>query len=275
MNTYCYFNGKIVPKSEALASVTDLAFLRGYGVYDGMTAFGAEPFYFDDHYNRFKLSADFLDLTIPVSKDEMKTIIMDLIAKHGFARSNFRIILSGGPTENGLDPAGKPTFFILIEESVALPEKIYTEGTKLMTHEYQRQYPQYKTINYITAVLLQKKKKEAGVIEILYVSAGKALEASTSNFFIVSERKLITPKDGILFGITRKVVIDTARKEGIEMVERDISVSELSTASEAFITSSFKNIVPVVKIDELVMGDGAVGSITKGLIASFNQITKE
>lgn len=271
---YCYLNGKIIPENDALASVRDLAFLRGYGVYDGMTAFGNKLFYFEGHYNRLKSSADFLGITLPILKEEMRSVMEGLIAKHGFKRSNFRTILTAGPSENGIDPSGSPTFFILIEKHVPIDEGLYQNGTVLITTKHQRTYPKYKTINYITAVLLQKKRKDANAIEILYHSDGKILECSTSNFFLVLEGKLITPKDGILFGITRKVVIEIANKEGIEVEERVILFDELQKCSEAFITSSFKDVVPVVRVDDQVVGNGKVGPITKQLMVKFQELTK-
>jgi branched-subunit amino acid aminotransferase/4-amino-4-deoxychorismate lyase len=107
----------------------------------------------------------------------------------------------------------------------------------------------------------------------LYVFNGKVLEAATSNFFVVKEGTLVTPKDGILFGITRKIVIDEAKKAGLEVEERDVTSLELREANEAFITSSFKDIVPIVKIDEDKVGDGSVGPISRQIMGLFGVVS--
>ena len=140
--------------------------------------------------------------------------------------------------------------------------------------EHGRQFMSYKTTNYIQAVLLQKERKEAGALEILYSFGGRVLECSTSNFFIVKNGRLITPKDDILLGITRKVTIDLARPS-IKIEERPLGIEETFAADEAFLTSSFKEIVPVVAIDGKKIGGGKVGPITKKLMGSFHRFAKK
>ena len=167
----------------------------------------------------------------------------------------------------------KPTFYILAEEYVSLPAVLYTSGASLITHEHQRFLPEYKTINYITAVQLQKERKEKGAIEILFVSNGLVLEAATSNIFIVKDGVVITPKNNVLMGITRRVTIELAQKI-YKVVERDVTTLELFSADEVFITASYKEIVPIVSVDSKVISDGKVGKVTQSLMKLFKEYTE-
>ncbi len=271
---YCYLNGKILPVQEAQVSVYDIGLLRGYGIYEGITTYHGQPFRLADHLTRFQLSAKALDLSIPASNDEIEKAIISLHIKNGFQRTNIRIILTGGNTMSGIEyDKAKPTFYILAEEYVSLPAVLYTSGASLITHEHQRFLPEYKTINYITAVQLQKERKEKGAIEILFVSNGLVLEAATSNIFIVKDGVVITPKNNVLMGITRRVTIELAQKI-YKVVERDVTTLELFSADEVFITASYKEIVPIVSVDSKVISDGKVGKVTQSLMKLFKEYTE-
>jgi branched-subunit amino acid aminotransferase/4-amino-4-deoxychorismate lyase len=128
--------------------------------------------------------------------------------------------------------------------------------------------PEIKTTNYIRAVNLQSLMKEQGALEILYTHDDEVLECATSNFFLVKDNVLITPAEGVLEGITRKIVLELA--EGDYKIERrKVAKADLGLADEIFITSSFKDIVPIVKIDDFAIGDGKVGPVTRDLMDKF------
>jgi len=271
---YCYLDGKIIPVSKAFVSVYDIGLLRGYAIYDGITAFNEKIFHLADHLTRFRNSAKALKLKIPVTDTEIRNIINTLIRKNGFDRTNIRLILTGGQTLEGIDyDFSKPLFYILAEDFVPFPDSIYTKGGKLITEEHQRFMPEAKTTHYITAVKLQTKKNKEKAVEILFVSNGKILECATSNIFIVKGDTLITSKQNVLGGITRKVVLKITKKY-FKIEERDISTSELAKCDEVFITSSYKDILPIVKIDKHTIGDGKVGKNTKKIMDLFGQYIK-
>jgi branched-chain amino acid aminotransferase len=274
MEKYCFLNGEIVLLSDAKISVEDIGLLRGYGIYDGLAAFGGKPFHFADHWNRFLSGAHILNLNVPVTEEKAEKVIEELAVKNGFiTRANVRIILTGGKTLEGIDyDFEKPTFYILVEEWESLPLDFYKKGARLITYKHMRELPETKTTNYIRAVNLQNWRKEEKAVEILYIDDGEVLECSTSNVFIVKDNKVITPAENILKGITRKVVLEIANgKYGIE--ERILEEGELMTADEVFITSSFKDIVPVVKIDDYDVGGGQIGPVTKYLMGEFAKVT--
>lgn len=275
LGQYSFLNGKIVTKDEALVSAWDIGMLRGFGVYDGMTAVGEKIFRFADHWQRFTDGAHALDLNIPITEDSCEKTIKELLAKNGFERSIIRMILTGGPTISGIEfDFATPTFYILVEEWIALPDNLYEEGGKLLTYSFLRQLPEIKTINYINAVKLQNFRKEEGAIEILYTYEGEVLECATSNIFLVKDGTLITPGDNILKGITRKAVLELAKEEGLNIEERIVVEEELPMAEEIFITSSFKDIVPITKIDDFTIYEEKVGPITQKILGKLRDCIK-
>ncbi len=268
----CYLNGTVLPLSEARVGVLDLGILRGFGIYEGITSFSGEPFRFSDHWERFQTSAGALGLTIPHTKDEVEDAMRTLI-KHNAkgARASLRMLLTGGEALGGLEHVpGRETFFITAAPHTPLSPELYEHGASLITHEYQRFLPEVKTIHYITAVTLQEKRKAASAIEILYTSHGKALECSTSNMFIVKDGVVVTPDADVLKGITRKVVLELAQ-EAYSTQETAIPLSAFFDADEVFITSSFKDIVPIVSVDGRTIGSGAPGPVTRDLMARLAQ----
>lgn len=273
MNKYCFLNGKILPLAEAKVGVEDIGLLRGYGIYDGLAVFNSKVFHFADHWNRLLSGAHILNLNVPITEEKAEKIIEELAVKNGFIeRANVRIILTGGQTLGGIEyDFAEPTFYILVEKWEALPPELYENGAKLVTYRHMRELPEYKTTNYIRAVNLQNWRKEEKAIEILYTYDGEVLECATSNIFIIKNKTLITPAENMLKGITRKVVLQLAG-EKYKIEERIVREEELKTADEIFITSSFKDIVPVVKIDDFEVADGRVGPITKDLMREFAKV---
>lgn len=270
MERLCYLNGAIIPLKDAKIGVLDLGMLRGFGIYDGLTAFSGKPFRFKDHWERFQTAATALGLTIPYTENKIQNAMCEIIAHNApGARVNLRMVLTGGEAEGGLKYIpGHETLFITAEPSIPLPSALYERGGSLMSHEHQRFMPEIKTINYITAVTLQKKRTEAGAIEILYTNDGRVRECATSNIFIIKNGTILTPSTDILKGITRKIVLELV--QGVYPVEeRDVPVSELMDADEIFITGSFKDILPIVSVDTQKIGVGAPGKISRDIMKRF------
>jgi branched-subunit amino acid aminotransferase/4-amino-4-deoxychorismate lyase len=196
----------------------------------------------------------------------------ELLEKNGLkGRANIRMILTGGRTIGGIEyEFENPTFYILVEKWESLPIDYYQNGAKLITYKHTRELPQFKTTNYIRAVNLQDWRKGEKAAEILFVNDGEVLECATSNIFIVKDKTLITPDENILKGVTRKVVLELAQ-DSYKTEEGSVREEELKSADEVFITSSFKDIMPIVKIDEFQIGNGQVGEVTKDLMVRFNK----
>lgn len=268
---YCYFNGKIQPVVKTGLSLSDLGVLRGYGVFDFLRTYNRKPFYFKDHFFRFKKSAKLLGLKVPISSDECLDVLNELLIKNNLAEASFRLVLTGGESVDGLSPGSKNTFFILVEDIYELPKNVFIKGSKLITCSHKRLFPESKNLNYITAVMLQTKKKKAGAIEVLYVDDGFISEATTSNIFMIKQGVLYTTKKEILQGITRKIVIKLAKKI-LPVIEKDISLNELFEADECFITATNKKIVPIINIDGKKISNGKPGVITKELMKLLDDL---
>jgi len=273
---HIFFDGKVIPFEEARVSPDDLGILRGFAVYEGITAFYGIPFHFDAHWKRLENSAEALGLNIPLSRDEAYKGSLEVISKNaGKERAHLRIILSGGKAEGGIEyVSSRSLFYIMAEKAVPLPEILYREGGTLITCAHERFMPEHKTTSYITGVMLQKKRKDAGAIEILYTNEEDVLECATSNICVVKDGIIVTPRESILKGITRSVALMLAKEKGHIVEERLITISELLDADEVFITSSFKDIVPIVKIDETIIGSGLVGKVTKDVLGMYKTATE-
>lgn len=270
MKQYCYLNGEVLSLDEAKISILDIGLLRGFSIYDGLTVVKGKPLHFKDHWNRFTQGANALNLKVPITEELLEKKIIEIVGKSGLTdRANIRLIVTGGETKGGIEyDFDKPTFYAVAEKWEPLPKEYYDTGATLVISEHMRELPLFKTTNYIEAVNLQKLRKEKGAVEILYIYEGAVLECATSNVFIVKDNILITPAEDILEGITRKIVMELA--EGDYKIEkRKVLGEELKSADEVFITSSFKDIVPIIKIDDFSIADGIVGPVSRDLMAKF------
>lgn len=270
MKKYAYVNGKVVDINKPAVALDDLGFLRAYGVFDFLKVYNGKPFHFDDHFQHLVNSARVLDIKMPYSKESVLNAVKGLIKKNKVDNGSVRLVLTGGRSDNGIAVSEKPTFCVLVEDIYEEPEKVFRDGGKLIKKDYSRTLPSSKNLSYTTAVKWQKDKKKAGATEILYVHDGKIFEGATSNFFIFKGDTLITAKDDIYSGITRKIVIKLAKKY-FKVEERELLESELVEATEAFITGSNKKVLPIVKIDNLEVGDGKVGKNTKKLMIAYQE----
>lgn len=266
MKKYCWLNGKVVEVARASLPVNDLAILRGYGVFDFLKTVNGKPFLWREHWRRFGNSAKLLGLKVPVEERVVLAAIRTLFRKNKLKDGSIRLVLTGGPTPDGMSVV-KPSFFILLEDLYVYPPTIFKKGAAVITHEHERVVPEAKTTNYITAVRLQKEKKRRGAIEILYHAGGQVLECATSNFFIVKAGVIITPQAGVLGGTIRNLVIKLARENGLKVEERGVAMAELAIADEAFLTATNKDITPVVRVDESKVASGIPGPVTLQLMA--------
>lgn len=268
--SYAGYQGKIVESAKISLSPYDLGFLRGYAVFDVMLAQKDRPFLIKDHWQRLKKSAAILKLKVPLSFAAYQLLVKKLLILNNFSWANVRTILSGGFSSDGFTyQPGQETFLILIEKFQPYPAVAFENGVKVITHNYQRDLPRAKIANYVQAISRQRDKKLAGAKEIIYIKNNRALEASTSNLALVKKGKIISPKDDILLGITRKAVLSLARQQGFKVLEKPVTWSELLAADEMFLMATNKNVLPVVAVDGRPVGSGRVGPVTKELMRLF------
>jgi len=274
---YCYFNGKIIDFNKVSISPNDLGFLRGYGVFDAMRTFGKKPFLLEEHWNRLVNSAEKLNISILISKEEFSDIIDTLLDKNNLEDVSIKTVLTGGISDNGITMNGEPTLLITVDDiNVFIPsQEFFKKGAKVITLDFKRFLPKVKTLNYIAAIKEQERKDETGAQEIIYVNDGIVLEGATSNVFIVKDNKIITSIDDILMGTTRNFAVELAKKNDLKIEERTVKVEELFSADEIFITGSYKWILPITNVDEKTIGLGKIGEITKKIMSLADDFVKK
>ena len=273
-NALWYINGRWVHPDEASISINDIGLLRAYSVFESLRTYDRRPFHLDEHLNRLYHSAELIELDIPWPRGQIADVVREVIGRNPYLHAAIRILVTGGVSEDGILPSGAQTLAVLI---TPLPERDmerFARGYKLITTRLQRVAPEAKTTSYVAAVRALKEAARQGAEDALFVNEqGHVLESTRSNFFIFEGDTLVTPREEVLIGITRNVVLELARGR-FQVEERPILLAELAEADEAFVTASSKEIVPVVQIDDLVIGNGKPGQITQRLVAQYRALTK-
>lgn len=268
-NALWYVNGRWVHPDEASISINDVGLLRAYSVFESLRTYDRRPFHLDEHLNRLYHSAELIELDIPWSRGQIADVVREVIGRNPYLHAAIRILVTGGVSEDGILPSGAQTLAVLI---TPLPERDmerFARGYKLITTRLQRVAPEAKTTSYVAAVRALKEAARQGAEDALFVNEqGHVLESTRSNFFIFEGDTLVTPREEVLIGITRNVVLELARGR-FQVEERPILLAELGEADEAFVTASSKEIVPVVQIDDLVIGNGKPGPRTTELEQRF------
>ncbi len=263
-------DGKFLPWDKAMIPVDDLAVLRGYAVCDIIRTIGGRPYCLDAHIDRFLSSAEKIGLTPAWTQEEIKEIVFNVIEKNDpMDEANIRILLTGGSSPDFFNPVGTPRLLILMTDLPALPAHWYTKGIKVITFAQQRVLPDAKITNYIPAVLALKQARAHDAVEAIYITQDKmVLEGTTSNLFALIDGTLVTPAKGVLKGITRSIVLSLGKKL-FPVSEQDLSLDTLLSASELFITGTNKGIVPVIQVDDSIIGSGMPGPGTRALMSAM------
>ena len=270
-----YIDGRWVHPHEASISINDTAILRAYSVFESLRTYDRRPFHLDEHLARIYRSAELIDLDIPYSREQIAAVVREVLARNAYKHATIRIFVTGGETEDSILPTGKPVLVVLITPLGERDMQRFAQGIKVITTRLQRIMPEAKTNNYVAAVRALKEAARHNAADALFVNEqGHVLEATRSNFFIFRGDTLVTPRQGILIGVTRNVVLNLARNR-FPVEERPVLLDELSLVDEAFITSSSKEILPVVQIDDLVIGDGKPGPRTIELEQRFIDLVEQ
>lgn len=274
-NFVYYLNGEFVPADRAALPLNDVGIVRGYGVFDLLRTYGPVPFMLKEHLERLHRSAAQIDLNAPWSVEDLEQIVFATLERNGYpADVAIRIIVTGGPSATFMMPEDKSGLVVMLAPVILPNPAAYTDGAALITVNNLRFMPTVKSLNYISAIVAMKKAKRAGAVEALYRSETNLItECTTSNFFIFRGDRLITSADDVLPGVTRGAVLEIAG-DSHEIEYRRIRYDELGSADEAFITSTTKEVMPIVRIDELTIGTGRVGHRTQALMEQFHQVVR-
>lgn len=296
MELQIYIDGKWYPKSEAKISVFDHGLLYGDGVFEGIRSYAGLIFKLQEHLDRLWESAHTLMLEIPMSQKQMQDAIIQTLEKNQFRDAYIRVVVTRGVGDLGLDPAKckRASVFIITDKITLYPESLYRKGLEIITVPTVRNLPEavnpsIKSLNYLNNILAKIEAKNSGCMEALMLNhQGYVAECTGDNIFMIKNsankpgRKgtypvLMTPPVylGALKGITRQAIIELAGAKRIEFIERILTRHDLFNADEVFLTGTAAEVIPVVKIDGRVIGNGKPGKSTEILRTAFHQLTRK
>jgi len=274
--TIFYVDGEFVPHDKAVIPVDDLAVLRGFGVCDLMRTYNGKPYFLDEHIKRLENSAREIGLALPWKGSAIKAIALETLKRNRHIQeANIRIIITGGSSPDFLTPQGRSRLIVLVSPIPELPREWYRNGIKVISISSQRNVPDAKSISYIPATMALQKAKAENAQEALYVDKNNFVqEATTSNLFAFINKRLVTPEKNVLKGITRKTIL-AITEEMFTTELREISMEELLGAEEVFITGTNKGIVPVVQVDETIIGNGKPGQHTQEIAEALDRYLQQ
>ena len=270
-----YVNGEFLEESQARLPADDLAILRGFGVFDFLRSYGGIPFQLRAHLLRLQRSASLIQLACPWDIEELAEIALETLARNAIdGEAGIRLVLTGGSSANGFMPGGDSRLLVMVKPLQPLPAETYERGASVATVEQARDLPEAKTINYIPGITAQLKaqRRLPAAIEALYTVDGRVVEGTRSNIFVFKEGGWITPGRDLLPGITRAEVIKLLEAEdGLSV--RDIGLEEFYAADEIILSSTTKELTPVVRVDDKIIGSGQPGPQSKSLMRRWREMT--
>jgi len=262
-NKTVYLNGDYIPLNEAKVSVLDRGFLFGDGVYEVIPSYSGHLFHFQDHLQRLENSLAGIRLANPHSREEWLNILMPLL-DHQLDQYIYLQVTRGVAAKRDHAFPDNTTATVFVMCSNILPFAGLHNGIKAISLDDSRwQFCNIKAITLLGNILHRQEAIENGCAEALLVKEGYVVEGAASNVFAVIDGILTTPakSNTILPGITRDVILQIARKNGIPCREDNISYTAIQAASEIWVTSSTREIIPVVELDSKLVGDGKPGSV--------------
>ncbi len=280
-----YIDGKLLEKADAKISVFDHGFLYGDGVFEGIRSYRGLIFKLNEHIERLFESAHTLMLPIPLSRQALSAAVIKTLRANNLKDAYIRLCVTRGEGDLGLDPRkckGHASVVIITDKIALYPETLYKKGLEIITVPTIRNLPealnpQIKSMNYLNNILAKIEAINCGYDEaIMLDNMGYVAECTGDNIFIVKKNHLYTPPQcmGTLRGITRDTVLEIAVKNKIPTHEHVLTRHELYISDECFLTGTAAEIIPVVKVDGRVIGDGKPGKVTLKLTKLFKEVTR-
>lgn len=288
MSAVAYVNGRIVAEQDAMISVFDHGFLYGEGVYEVIRTYGGELFLVDRHFRRLRASASMITLDVGLSDGALEGIVRETVAAYragaggaaGDREVLARILVTRGIGEMSYDPSKSPhpSLVVIVKGLVPPQASAYERGVAVSLVSVVRNHPasvdpRIKSNNLLNNVLAMQEALRRGPYfeAIMRNVRGELAECSQSNLFLVKGGTVRTPAldAGLLAGITREFVEEVAVEAGIPVVDGALRDEDLFGADEAFLTSTSKEIVPIVRVDDRVIGSGAPGPVTARLLDAY------
>ena len=271
MTRISYVNGAYLPHHEAAVHIEDRGYQFSDGIYEYVAFYNRTLVDAELHFRRLERSLNELQITLPMSLNAMAIVVRELIERNGRADGGLYVQITRGVAkrDHAFPKHTLPSLVMTICPAKLPSEQQVKDGVKVITQpDIRWGRRDIKSISLLANILAKQKATEKQAREAWLVDGDIVTEGSASNSYIVTQSgELVThpANEFILGGITRDVVLKLARKDGITVHERIYTLSEIAQAAEAFITSTSANVLPVVKVDNIVIGNGKPGKITRRL----------
>ncbi|HEV2439733.1 MAG TPA: branched-chain-amino-acid transaminase [bacterium] len=277
-----YVNGRFVSKEEASVSVYDHGFLYGDGIFEGIRCYNGRVFKLTEHVDRLFESALTMRLEIPISRAEFAGAIVETVRRTGLRDAYIRPVVSRGPGDLGIDPrkCPKANVVIIVDTIQLYPEEAYRKGLRLVTTSTRQRpvdvlNPRIKTCNYLNNIMARLEANLVGADEgLMLTTEGYVAECTADNIFLVRKGRVLTPPAyiGILQGVTRQTVLDLCVTLGVPAAEQVITLHDVYTADECFLTGTGAELGPVVQVDGRAIAGGKPGPVTNKILAAFREL---
>jgi len=278
-----YIDGQFYDKENAKISVFDHGLLYGDGVFEGIRFYNGRVFRLEEHIRRLFDSAKAICLDVGLAQDEISAAVVETIRQNGLRDGYVRLVVTRGCGDLGLNPSlcPKATVFIIASKITLYSPDKYENGLHVITCATRRiahgaLSPMVKSLNYLNNVMAKIEAQQAGAGEGLMLNEqGYVAECTGDNVFIVKNGEIFTPpiSSGALAGVTRAVVLEMAESLGIRVLQPEMTRYDIYTADECFLTGTAAEVIPVVRLDNRVIGDGLPGAVTRRLIERFHELT--
>jgi branched-chain amino acid aminotransferase len=278
-------NGRVTDEREAVISVFDHGFLYGEGIYETLRTYGGRPFLFDRHMRRLRRSAALISLPLPFSDASLAADIETTMkASQVKGESYIRVLVTRGIGDLSYDPRAtpRPSVVIIVKPHEDPPPHVYRAGVRVVIVAVVRNHPDsvspmIKSNNLMNSALaMQQAITRGGYEGIMRNFRGELTECAVANLFIVRGGEAITPplSAGILPGITREHLFEIGQGIGVTVREETLHDADLFGADEAFLTGTTREVVPIVMVDDRIIGSGTPGPVTLRLLEAFRQSTR-
>jgi branched-chain amino acid aminotransferase len=279
-----FIDGKYCDERDARISVFDHGLLYGDGIFEGIRAYNGRVFKLKEHIDRLFCSAKAILLKMPMAHAKIMAATVETCRRNRIRDGYIRLLVTRGVGTLGLNPnrCKNPSVIIIADKIQLYPPELYQRGMEIVTVPTVRNLhsalnPAIKSLNYLNNILAKIEANNAGCEEAVMLNAeGFVAECTGDNLFIVKAGQLLTPplSAGALYGITRQVVMDLGAESGLKVGEPNLTRYDLFNADECFLTGTGAEVVPVVKIDGRVIGNGKPGPVTANLVAKYHALTK-
>ncbi len=275
---FVFLNGALVPAEDAMIPVDDRAILFGDGAYETMRTYTGRFFRFPEHLRRLRYTLEGMRLPLATSDDAIAQGALDLIRANDLPEARLRLTVTGGRHDGAirLRRTGEPNLILTASLLVPPPMEHYRDGVDVLLSPWPVHsglpLARIKTVNRLMHLMAKEAALEQGAYESLFLDeTGGILEGTATNVFFVFDGVLRTAslKSPLLEGVTRNAVLETARAAGVRVEEGRVGAEELPRASEAFLTSTTIELLPLRSIDARQVGDGRPGPVWRALFEQF------